>query len=138
MLRLLLDRPTIFFDCDAQISAIPPISSERIFDIGPLDRPCTNREKFSVIQFMLDFAERTSHFCFRGGAAGASRGASRETWRLRLMQRLRAFRRRCRRSTLTTTDCSDRNSGNSRCGHDFGTRLNAQEKEALLEYLKTL
>jgi hypothetical protein len=40
--------------------------------------------------------------------------------------------------TFTTTDCSDRNSGNSRCGHDFGTRLNAQEKEALLEYLKTL
>jgi hypothetical protein len=23
--------------------------------------------------------------------------------------------------TLTTTDCSDLNSGNSRCGHEFGT-----------------
>ena len=40
--------------------------------------------------------------------------------------------------TLTTTDCSDRNSGNSRCGHEFGTQLNADEKKALLEYLKTL
>jgi RoxA-like, cytochrome c-like len=40
--------------------------------------------------------------------------------------------------TLTTTDCSDRNSGNSRCGHDFGTRLSPPEKKALLEYLKTL
>jgi hypothetical protein len=25
--------------------------------------------------------------------------------------------------TLSTTDCSDRNSGNSRCGHGFGTQL---------------
>lgn len=40
--------------------------------------------------------------------------------------------------TLTTTDCSDRNSGNSRCGHEFGTQLPAAEKKALLEYLKTL
>jgi hypothetical protein len=40
--------------------------------------------------------------------------------------------------TLTTTDCSDRNSGNSRCGHEFGTQLSADEKKALLEYLKTL
>ena len=40
--------------------------------------------------------------------------------------------------TLTTTDCSDRNSGNSRCGHEFGTQLSDQEKKALLEYLKTL
>jgi hypothetical protein len=40
---------------------------------------------------------------------------------------------------LETTDCSDRNSGNSRCGHEFGTtQLNAAEKRALLEYLKTL
>jgi mono/diheme cytochrome c family protein len=39
---------------------------------------------------------------------------------------------------LTTTDCSDRNSGNSRCGHEFGTQLSDQEKKALLEYLKTL
>jgi hypothetical protein len=39
---------------------------------------------------------------------------------------------------LKTTDCSDRNSGNSRCGHDFGTALTADEKKALLEYLKTL
>lgn len=40
--------------------------------------------------------------------------------------------------TLKTTDCSDRNSGNSRCGHEFGTTLPAIEKTALLEYLKTL
>lgn len=40
--------------------------------------------------------------------------------------------------TLTTTDCSDRNSGNSRCGHEFGTRLTPAEKKALLEYLKAL
>jgi len=40
--------------------------------------------------------------------------------------------------TLKTTDCSDRNSGNSRCGHEFGTQLSADEKKALLEYMKTL
>jgi hypothetical protein len=40
--------------------------------------------------------------------------------------------------TLTTTGCSDRNSGNSNCGHDFGTSLPDAEKKALLEYLKTL
>jgi hypothetical protein len=40
--------------------------------------------------------------------------------------------------TLQTTDCSDRNSGNSRCGHEFGTTLQPAEKQALLEYLKTL
>lgn len=40
--------------------------------------------------------------------------------------------------TLQTTDCSNRNSGNSRCGHEFGTTLSPDEKKALLEYLKTL
>ncbi len=40
--------------------------------------------------------------------------------------------------TLQTTDCSARNSGNSRCGHEYGTLLPADEKRALLEYLKTL
>jgi hypothetical protein len=40
--------------------------------------------------------------------------------------------------TMTTTDCSDLNSGNSRCGHEYGTDLSSQEKKALLEYLKTL
>lgn len=40
--------------------------------------------------------------------------------------------------TLNTTDCSGRNSGNSRCGHEFGTQLPPEEKKALLEYLKTL
>jgi hypothetical protein len=39
---------------------------------------------------------------------------------------------------LATTDCSDRNSGNSRCGHEFGTSLPPDEKKALLAYLKTL
>ncbi len=40
--------------------------------------------------------------------------------------------------TLETTDCSDLNSGRSRCGHEFGTQLAPQEKKALLEYLKML
>lgn len=40
--------------------------------------------------------------------------------------------------TLTTTDCSDRNSGNSRCGHNYGTSFSAADKKALLEYLKSL
>ncbi len=40
--------------------------------------------------------------------------------------------------SLTTTDCSARNSGNSRCGHEFGTTLPDADKRALLEYLKTL
>ncbi|WP_439612896.1 di-heme-cytochrome C peroxidase [Reyranella sp.] len=37
-----------------------------------------------------------------------------------------------------TTGCDDLNSGNSRCGHEFGTSLPDLEKEALLEYLKAL
>jgi hypothetical protein len=41
-------------------------------------------------------------------------------------------------ATLVTTDCSDRNSGNSRCGHDWGTQLPERDKRALLEYLKKL
>jgi hypothetical protein len=40
--------------------------------------------------------------------------------------------------TRYVTDCSDLNSGNSRCGHEYGTALSNQEKKALLEYLKTL
>jgi hypothetical protein len=40
--------------------------------------------------------------------------------------------------TRSVTDCNDINSGNSRCGHDFGTGLSDLEKKALLEYLKTL
>jgi hypothetical protein len=40
--------------------------------------------------------------------------------------------------TLSTTACDARGSGNSRCGHEYGTRLPADEKSALLEYLKTL
>jgi hypothetical protein len=40
--------------------------------------------------------------------------------------------------TLKTTDCSDRNSGYSRCGHEYGTKLSPDEKKALLEYLKIL
>lgn len=40
--------------------------------------------------------------------------------------------------TLTTTGCDQRNSGYSRCGHEFGTSLTADEKKALLEYLKVL
>ena len=40
--------------------------------------------------------------------------------------------------TLNTTDCSQRNSGVSNCGHEFGVGLKPEEKKALLEYLKTL
>jgi hypothetical protein len=40
--------------------------------------------------------------------------------------------------TLKTTDYSDRNSGNSRCGHNYGTGFSAADKKALLEYLKSL
>jgi hypothetical protein len=40
--------------------------------------------------------------------------------------------------TLKTTDCADRNSGNSRCGHNYGTGFSAEDKKALLEYLKSL
>ena len=39
---------------------------------------------------------------------------------------------------LTTTGCEDVRSGNSRCGHDFGTLLPQHEKRALLEFLKGL
>ena len=41
-------------------------------------------------------------------------------------------------SLRVTTDCSDISSGNSNCGHEFGTALSTTDKEALLEYLKTL
>jgi hypothetical protein len=41
-------------------------------------------------------------------------------------------------STYDADDCSKRDSGNSRCGHDFGTSLSDPEKKALLEYLKSL
>jgi hypothetical protein len=41
-------------------------------------------------------------------------------------------------SVTVTTDCLNRNSGNSNCGHEFGTYLSPPEKEALIEYLKTL
>jgi mono/diheme cytochrome c family protein len=41
-------------------------------------------------------------------------------------------------ATRTVTDCNDLNSGNSRCGHEFGTTLSDPDKKALLEYLKTL
>ncbi len=40
--------------------------------------------------------------------------------------------------TVVTTDCGNLSSGNSRCGHEFGTQLTDAEKKALLEYLKTL
>ena len=43
------------------------------------------------------------------------------------------------RYTLTTTGCEARTSGNSNCGHEFGTTtLTPEQKKALLEYLKTL
>jgi hypothetical protein len=38
----------------------------------------------------------------------------------------------------SVTGCNDLNSGNSNCGHEFGTKLSDGDKKALLEYLKTL
>ncbi|MFM8286302.1 MAG: di-heme-cytochrome C peroxidase [Planctomycetaceae bacterium] len=41
-------------------------------------------------------------------------------------------------SRLVTTDAARLDSGNSRAGHEFGTKLSPSEKKALLEYLKSL
>ena len=41
-------------------------------------------------------------------------------------------------SVYETTDASDLSSGNSNAGHEYGTWLSASDKEALLEYLKSL
>lgn len=40
--------------------------------------------------------------------------------------------------TITTTGCDQIDSGNSRCGHDWGTGLTDAQKRALLEYLKSI
>jgi hypothetical protein len=40
--------------------------------------------------------------------------------------------------TYQTTDCKNPASGNSRCGHEFGTKLSDNDKKALLEYLKQI
>jgi hypothetical protein len=40
--------------------------------------------------------------------------------------------------TLNTTGCDQRTSGDSNCGHEYGTTLTPEQKKALLEYLKTL
>ena len=40
--------------------------------------------------------------------------------------------------TFQATGCDDLNSGNSNCGHEYGTTLSQSDKAALLEYLKTL
>lgn len=42
------------------------------------------------------------------------------------------------RFTLHTTGCDDIQSGDSNCGHEYGTHLPDEDKRALLEYLKTL
>jgi len=39
---------------------------------------------------------------------------------------------------IETTGCDDLGSGNSRCGHDYGTGLSPEQKRALLEYLKSI
>ena len=36
------------------------------------------------------------------------------------------------------TGCAQLDSGNSNCGHEYGTNLSAANKRALLEYLKVL
>jgi hypothetical protein len=40
--------------------------------------------------------------------------------------------------TFHATGCDDLDSGNSNCGHEYGTTLSESDKRALLEYLKTL
>ena len=40
--------------------------------------------------------------------------------------------------TFQATGCDDLDSGNSNCGHEYGTTLSPSDKAALLEYLKTL
>ena len=40
--------------------------------------------------------------------------------------------------TFQATGCDELDSGNSNCGHEYGTTLSVEDKEALLEYLKTL
>jgi cytochrome c553 len=40
--------------------------------------------------------------------------------------------------TFQATGCDDLDSGNSNCGHEYGTTLSESDKQALLEYLKTL
>jgi hypothetical protein len=40
--------------------------------------------------------------------------------------------------TFQATGCDDLDSGNSNCGHEYGTTLSESDKRALLEYLKTL
>ncbi|MBL3570993.1 hypothetical protein BV509_10070 [Rhodovulum sulfidophilum] len=39
---------------------------------------------------------------------------------------------------IETTGCDQISSGNSRCGHDYGTALSEADKRALLEYLKSI
>ncbi|MDC0657712.1 di-heme-cytochrome C peroxidase [Leisingera sp. SS27] len=39
---------------------------------------------------------------------------------------------------IETTGCDQLDSGNSRCGHDYGTSLSEADKKALLEYLKSI
>lgn len=39
---------------------------------------------------------------------------------------------------IETTGCDALDSGNSNCGHEFGTSLSAADKKALLEYLKSI
>jgi hypothetical protein len=39
---------------------------------------------------------------------------------------------------ITTTGCEAINSGNSRCGHEYGTEFSPAEKRALLEFMKGL
>jgi mono/diheme cytochrome c family protein len=41
-------------------------------------------------------------------------------------------------SLMSTTDCSEINSGRSRCGHVYGVDLSDDDKWALIEYLKVL
>ena len=40
--------------------------------------------------------------------------------------------------TINATGCDNLASGNSRCGHDYGTTLSPDQKRALIEYLKSI
>jgi len=78
----------------------------------------------TLAELLKPSAQRTSHFCL---------GAKYDVENVGL-----AATQDASSPALTVTGCSDLNSGNSNCGHEFGTSLSDQDKKALLEYLKTL
>jgi len=85
-----------------------------------------------------------STFAFSAGSATAQttvtseRPASFKMGRAYDIQRVGIASQQAGNHVITTTGCDQLNSGNSRCGHEFGTKFSAEDKAALLEYLKML